>query len=512
MSKLWQSTAVISSITLISRVLGLIRDVVIVNVFGAGALMDAFLIAFKVPSFFRKLFSEGAFAQAFVPVLTEYKTQRNRAELQLLIASTAGALFVITAIITCMVVLAAPWIALIFAGGFSAEKLHTTIELLRITFPYFLFITLTAFAASVLNSFEHFATPAFAPILLNICLITAALIAVPHFNGSIEVLAWGIFIAGILQFAIHMPALWRRKLLVPPRLNPQHAGVTRILKMMLPALFAVSITQLNLLLNTVFASFMRDGSVTWLYTAERMSELPIGLIGVAIATVILPKLSTQHISLDDAAFQATLDWASKLILLFGIPASIGLFMLSDNLMHAIFIQEKFTHHDAHMSAFALKALSGGVLSFMLIKIFSSGFFAKHDTKTPIRVGIIAIAVHIILSPLLIALFKQASLPLHAAPALSSSLAAFINAGMLYFYLHIKGHFTFRAHWRKIALQFTLANLVMIAGLHSLIAYFPADAVQSTRFLYLLFLCIAGAICYAVTLLIVGFNTSQLKHS
>lgn len=514
MAKLWRSTFVFSAMTMLSRVMGLIRDIVMMNVFGASALMDAFLVAFKIPSYFRRLFAEGAFSQAFVPVLTEYKTKRKLAEVQFLISCASGSLLVVLTILTAIVMTASPAVIMLFASGFEGEKFTTAVELLRITFPYLLFISMTAFAGSVLNSYNHFATPAFAPVLLNISFIVAALFVAPMLDESIKALGWAVFVAGILQFAIQIPALWHRKLLVPPRIGFKHEGVRRIMKLMLPALFGVSVTQLNLLLNTVFASYMQDGSVAWLYTAERMSELPLGIIGVAIGTVILPSLSAQQANQDEAAFKRTLDWAAKVIILIGVPASVALFMLSDTIMQAIFMQGKFTLRDAQMSGYALKALAGGVLAFMLIKIFAPGFFAKQDTKTPVKVGIIAVITNIVLSIVFIALFKYVLdiEALHAALALASSSAALVNAGLLYYFLQKDDHFKFGAHWRKLFAQYGVANLAMIAVLAVVIPLFPSDSAQVIRVMYLIGFCLLGAAAYGITLLLTGFRPHQLKPS
>lgn len=501
---------------MLSRILGLVRDVVLMNIFGAGALMDAFLVAFKIPNFLRRLFAEGAFSQAFVPVLSEYKTNKSLQEVQILISRASGSLLVILMTLTVAVIALSPLVVMLFAPGFEGDKFDLTVHLLRITFPYLLFISMTAFAGSILNSYQHFAMPAFAPVLLNICFIVAALLVAPHLEKPIMSLAWAVFVAGILQFMLQVPELWRRKLLVPPKVGFGHEGVQRILKLMLPALFGVSVTKINLLLNTIFASLMQTGSVSWLYAGERMSELPLGLIGVAIGTVILPSLSAQQAKNDTTAFKATLDWAAKVIVLVGVPASIALFMLSDIMIQALFMHGEFTARDAKMSALSLKALAGGVLAFMLIKIFAPGFFARQDTKTPVKIGIIAVVSNIVFSIVLILLFKHVlHIPQHAALALASTLAAFVNAGLLYFNLHKSNVFRFGKHWRKIILQYGMANIAMIIALFALQAYVLPNTLEISQFqrvLYLVGLCLVGAVCYGVALLLTGFRPSQLKQT
>ncbi len=364
--------------TMLSRILGLVRDMVLMGVFGAGGLMDAFLVAFKIPNFLRRLFAEGAFSQAFVPILTEYKETRSFNEVQLLISRVSGVLSSILLVLTVVVILLAPQVVYVFAPGFAGDttKFNAATELLRLTFPYLLFISMTAFFGSILQSYGRFAAPAFAPVLLNLCMIGGALLVSPLLDKPIMALGYAVALSGLLQLLLQLPQLWQQKLLVPPSLGFGDEGVRRILKLMLPAIFGVSVTQINLLLSTVFASLMIAGSVSWMYAAERLSELPLGLIGVAIGTVILPSLSSSRAKSDHDTFKKTMDWAARLIIVIGLPASLAMFVLSDVLMDALFVRGQFTHQDALMSGVALKALSGGILGFMLIKIFAPAFFCR----------------------------------------------------------------------------------------------------------------------------------------
>ena len=512
-SRLFRSTMVVSSMTMLSRVLGLVRDVVLLGVFGAGGLMDAFLVAFKIPNFLRRLFAEGAFSQAFVPVLSEYKEKYSLQQVQILISRTSGALLLVLSMLTVLVILIAPWVVTLFAPGFAEQpdKFAITAELLRLTFPYLLFISMTAFASGILQSYGRFAAPAFAPVLLNLCMIGGALIFAPMFDTPIMALGYAVAIAGLLQFLIQLPQLWQQKLLVAPKVDFKHEGVRRILKLMLPAIFGVSVTQINLLLNTVFASLMIGGSVSWLYAAERMSELPLGLIGVAIGTVILPSLSKSEAQKDDVSFKKTIDWAARLIILVGVPASAALFILADVLMQALFLRGEFTLRDSQMSALALRSMAGGILGFMLIKIFAPAFFARQDTKTPVKIGIISVFANMIFSVVFIGIFYFLEMPLHGGLALATTGAAFVNAGLLYYFLYQREIFRFGSHWKKLFAQFAIATSAMIAALYVMLPYFPTDEAQWQRIIALLVMCAVGAAVYGVVLLATGFRPRQLKH-
>ncbi|MGP5062059.1 murein biosynthesis integral membrane protein MurJ [Psychrobacter celer] len=512
-SRLFRSTMVVSSMTMLSRILGLVRDVVLLGVFGAGGLMDAFLVAFKIPNFLRRLFAEGAFSQAFVPVLSEYKEKYSLQQVQILVSRTSGALLLVLSMLTVLVILIAPWVVTLFAPGFAdqPDKFAITAELLRLTFPYLLFISMTAFASGILQSYGRFAAPAFAPVLLNLCMIGGALIFAPMFDTPIMALGYAVAIAGLLQFLIQLPQLWQQKLLVAPKVDFKHEGVRRILKLMLPAIFGVSVTQINLLLNTVFASLMIGGSVSWLYAAERMSELPLGLIGVAIGTVILPSLSKSEAQKDDVSFKKTIDWAARLIILVGVPASAALFILADVLMQALFLRGEFTLRDSQMSALALRSMAGGILGFMLIKIFAPAFFARQDTKTPVKIGIISVFANMIFSMVFIGIFYFLEMPLHGGLALATTGAAFVNAGLLYYFLYQREIFRFGSHWKKLFAQFAIATSAMIAALYVMLPYFPTNEAQWQRIIALLVMCAVGAAVYGVVLLATGFRPRQLKH-
>ena len=365
---LLRSSAVVSLMTLLSRVLGMVRDVVVAAYFGSGAAADAFFVAFKIPNFLRRLFAEGAFAQAFVPVLSEYREKYSPAQVKQLIDRTAGMLGLVLTALTALCVVASPYLIMLFAPGFRGEpsKLQLAGELLAITFPYLLLISLTAFCGSILNSFGRFAVPSFTPVLLNLSLIGATLFLTPFFAEPVMALAWGVFIAGVAQLLFQLPFLARMQLLPVPRLVPGDPGVKRIMLLMLPALFGVSVSQINLLLDTVLASFLATGSVSWLYYADRLTELPLGAFGIAIGTVILPSLSRQHAAQDPKAFSATLDWALRMVLLVGVPAALALALLAEPLIATLFLRGAMTSEAVVQSAAALQAYALGVLTFMLI--------------------------------------------------------------------------------------------------------------------------------------------------
>ena len=510
---LWRSTVIVSAMTMLSRILGLVRDVVLLNVFGAGKDFDTFVVAFRIPNFFRRLFAEGAFSQAFIPVLTEYKTSRTHAEVQILISRVFGCLLTAMSLLTFVAMVAAPAIIYIYAPGFhnDPEKFELAVDMFRLTIPYLLFMSLTAFASSILNSYGSFASPAFSPVLLNVAMIAGAWGLTPYMAEPIMALGWAVVVAGVLQLAIQIPELWSKNLLIPPKVDFKHEGVDRILKLMLPALFGVSVTQINLLLNTIWASFMQDGSVSWLYSAERMTELPLGLIGVAIGTVILPSLSARHAEQDQAKFKSMIDWAAKIIMLVGIPASIALFMLSTPIIQALFQRGEFTLEDTRMTALALQCMSAGVISFMLIKVFAPGFYAQQDTKTPVRVGLMAVAANAILNVIFIGLFKLIDWHAeHMALAMASSGSALVNAGMLYFYLHKRNIYRFGAHWKKLGLQYTVANITMIAALWYGLTWYQGDISQWLRIVEVTGLCVIGVIAYVIGLFAMGFRPRHLK--
>ena len=508
-SRLWRSTFIVSAMTLLSRIAGLVRDMVFMNLFGAGKLMDAFLVAFKIPNFLRRLFAEGAFSQAFVPVLSDVRAQRGDDAVRQLINHVAGTLTLIIGSLTAVAMVFSPAIIFIFAPGFhdDAVRFDLAADMLRITFPYLLLISLTAFAGGILNTYGRFGASSFTPVLLNLTMIACAIWLAPLLTTPIMALAWGVLIAGIVQLGFQWLPL--RQINLVPRFKPnfKDPDVKRILTLMLPAMFGVSVSQINLLLDTILASFLVAGSVSWLYTAERLTELPLGLIGIAVATVILPTLSTKHAEKSDAEFRATIDWALKVIFMVGVPASLAMGILAEPLLASLFHHGQFDRTDVVKSAMALQALSGGILAFMLVKVFAPAFYARQDIKTPVRIGIIAMVANMVFNLMLVWHLE------HVGVSLASTLSAFLNAGLLYKGLHEKGIYRFGRHWLKLAVRFALANAVMVAVL---LAITPDSqwwlANQSwSRVGWVLLICAGGAASYGVALLAVGFRPHELRH-
>ncbi len=506
---LLRSGALVSVMTLLSRVLGLMRDIVIAGLFGAGAGADAFFVAFKIPNFLRRLFAEGAFNQAFVPVLSEYRSQRDRASGRGPIDSLAGTLGLTLTGITLLAIVAAPLLVWVFAPGFSQlpEKQALTAEMLRITFPYLLLISLTAFAGSILNSYDRFAVPAFTPVLLNLSLIGAALWLTPYMDEPVMALAWGVLIAGCAQLFFQLPFLARIGLMPRPKVRWKDEGVRRIMKLMAPALFGVSVSQINLLLDTVLASFLISGSVSWLYYSDRLVELPLGVFGIAVATVILPSLSTKHAEKSGEAFAKTLDWAVRMILLIAVPAALALTILAEPLLFTLFQYGAMTVHDVDMAALSLRAYAVGLLAFMLIKVLAPGFYARLDTKTPVKIGIIAMVANMVFNLLLVFWLD------HAGLALATSLSAFLNAGLLWYSLRRDGVFVWQVGWGRYLMQLIPAAAVMVALLVWLMPGVEqwAGFGWQQRALWLGALVVAGGGSYLIMLVLAGLRLRHIRH-
>jgi putative peptidoglycan lipid II flippase len=455
---LLQSSGIVGLMTMLSRVFGLIRDMVVANYFGASASADAFFVAFKIPNFFRRLFAEGAFSQAFIPVLSEYRTQKTEREVRQLANSVAGVLGGILFVITFLAIMGAPWLTALFAPGFMDDpvKYALATEMLRITFPYLFLISLTAFAGSILNSYGYFAVPAFTPVLLNLVLIASAVWLTPLFDTPIIGLAWGVFIAGATQLFFQFPFLLKMGLLPRPRFDYQHEGVKRIFTLMVPALFGVSVSQINLLLDTILASFLQTGSVSWLYYSDRLAELPLGIFGIAIATVILPSLSRQHASQSRQEFSDTLDWALRIVILMGVPAALALIVLAEPLLTALFYYGALTQHDVYMSALSLQAYALGLLAFMLIKVLAPGYFSRQDMKTPVKIGIWAMAANMVFNLILIWPLQ------HTGLALATAISSWMNALWLLSGLVKRDVYHRSPGWGLFGLRILLANVVMVA--------------------------------------------------
>src|SRR6201991_5022527 len=394
-----------SGATFIPRVLGLVREQAIAYAFGANAATDAFWVAFRIPNFLRRLFAEGSFSVAFVPVFTEVKEKQSHEELKQLVARTAGTLGGVLLVVTALGVLGAGWVARGFAPGSIDEpvKLALTTDLLRITFPFLFFVSLTALAGGVLNSFHKFGLPALTPVILNLCMIAGALWLAPHLETPIMALGWAIFAAGILQLLVQLPALKSLDLLSLPRWGWNHPDVRRIMRLMVPTLFGSSVAQINLLLDTLIAAHLIDGSQSWLSQADRFLELPLGVFGVALGTVILPSLSRHHVATDGAGFSRALDWGLRITLLIAVPAMFALMLLSEPLVATLFQHGKFTAFDTRMSSLSITALSFGLPAFALVKVLLPAFYSRQDTKTPVRAGVASLVLNMVFNGLFLLL-------------------------------------------------------------------------------------------------------------
>ncbi len=467
---LLKALVTVSGMTMISRVLGFVRDAVIARAFGAGLYTDAFFVAFKLPNLLRRVFAEGAFSQAFVPVLAEYKEKRGEADTRELLASVTGVLALALVVVTALGMLAAPWVIWVTAPGFvdDGDKYALTASLLRITFPYILFISLASLASSVLNTFNRFSIPAFTPTLLNVSFIIFAAWLAPYFDPPVMALGWAVFAGGILQLAFQLPALRRLGMLPRPRLNLRDPGVRRIVTHMGPAIFAVSISQISLVINTIFASFLVSGSVSWMYYADRLMEFPTGVLGVALGTILLPSLSRHAAGGNPETFSRLLDWGIRLSVLLAVPCAVGLAVMAEPLIATLFMYGKFTAHDMDMTRMALLAYAVGLLGLILVKVLAPGFYARQNLKTPVKIALITLTATQLMNLALIGPLK------HAGLALSIGLAACLNAGLLLRQLRVHGIYRPQAGWAGFVLRVGLAvggmAMFLLAGLN----WLPVD--------------------------------------
>src|SRR5215469_5018674 len=460
---LFKATSLVGGMTLISRILGFARDVVLARYFGAGAVMDAFTMAFKIPNFGRRTFGEGAFSLAFVPVLSEYKVTRSHEEVKLLTDRVAGSLGVALLVVTAVGVLGAPVVMWIFAPGFSnyPDKYALSVEMLRVTFPYLMFISLTAMAGGILNTYNRFWVQSFTPVLLNICMILATIYLAPHLAQPGMALAWGVFIAGLVQLAFQLPFLARIGLLPRPRLGETHEAVGRIMRLMLPTVFSSSVAQVNLLVDSLIASFLATGSVSWLYYADRMMEFPLGIFSIALGTVLLTTLAQHHALKNGVGFSATLDWAFRITAVIVLPAAMGLLVFSGPLLTTLFNYGAFDAHDTLMVTWALTTYSMGLLSFTMVKVLLPAYYARHDSRTPFRTALVAVAANLVFNLLITVPWARAGyIAPHAGLALSTSMASFVNAWQLYHGLRKDGVYIPTEGWRMLLLRVFVASGVM----------------------------------------------------
>ena len=508
------SSFVVSMGTMLSRVLGLVRDVVLANLLGAAPNADAFFVAFKIPNFLRRLFAEGAFAQAFVPVLTETREQGSHDAVKALVNRVAGVLGGSLFVLTALAMVMAPWVALIFAPGFSRDvaKLALTADLIVWTFPYLFFISLTGFCGAILNTYGRFAVPAYTPVLLNLSLIAAAVFWAPTMPEPALGLAMGVMLAGVLQLLFQLPSLHALKLTPKPVWDTQDAGVRKILMLMVPALFGVSVSQINLLFDTVLASLLPNGSVAWLYYSDRLTELPLGVFAIAIATVILPALSALNTRAAADEFSQTLTWAVRNVLLIAVPATVALWLLAEPILTALFQYGAFTTNDVTMAAASLRAYTLGLGAFMLIKVLAPGYYARQDMKTPVKIGIAAMVSNMVLNVLFVFPLMWYFDMGHVGLALATSASAWINAALLYRGLRrggipLTGVFDIRYMVRLLVAVTVMAGVIYVS-VPDLRDWFAAD--MSWRVTRLLMIVTAGAVSFAGVLALLGLRVAEIK--
>ncbi|SIQ57133.1 putative peptidoglycan lipid II flippase [Aquipseudomonas alcaligenes] len=508
---LLKSLAAVSSLTMVSRVLGFVRDTLIARIFGAGVASDAFVVAFKLPNLLRRIFAEGAFSQAFVPILAEYKTQQGEEATRTFLAYVAGLLTLVLALVTLLGMLAAPWIVWVSAPGFAdePERFALTVDLLRVTFPYILLISLSSLVGAVLNTWNRFSVPAFVPTLLNVSMIIFTVWLAPYFDPPIMALGWAVLVGGLAQFLWQLPALKQVGMLVLPRLSLRDTGVWRVLRQMGPAIFGVSVGQISLIINTIFASFLVAGSVSWMYYADRLMELPSGVLGVALGTILLPALAKTYASADRSDYSKLLDWGLRLCFLLVLPCTLALAIIAEPLIVSLFQYGKFTAHDSAMTQQALVAYSVGLLALILVKILAPGFYAQQDIRTPVRIAIVSLLATQAMNALFVFIFELQ----HAGLALSISLAACLNAGLLYWQLCRKRIYLPQPGWAKFLAKLALAVLVMAAVLVVVMHFMPAwgEGGMLLRLLRLGVLVVAGASAYFAVLALLGFRPRDFSR-
>lgn len=516
--KLIKSGLIVSAMTLISRVLGLVRDIVIAKTFGASPLADAFLFANKIPNFLRRLFAEGAFAQAFVPVLSEYQTkdaEQGSNETRQLIAHVSGTLGVLVTLVTLVGMIASPLFVMLFGPGWfvdwlndgpKASQFDLASSLLKITFPYLWFISFTALSGAILNTLGKFAVSSFSPVLLNVAIITCAIYLSPLMDNPAYGLAWGVFIGGFAQFLLQIPFLHAAGVLVKPKWAWREKGVVKIRKLIVPALFGVSVTQINLLLDSVIATLLVSGSISSLYFADRLLEFPLGLFGIGIATVILPSLSALHSKKNNQEFSDTVAWGLKIVSLFGWPAMAGLIVLAQPIIMVMFMGGKFTEQTVLNVSYALFAYMSGLISFMFIKILAPAYYARQDTKTPVKIGIKCVLANMIFNLCLAPFFGYIGL------AMATTLSATMNAFLLYKGLKSTDVFRLTSAVKWLILKLVVAALIMAGVVHWSSPAFEFWLLMSfSEQLAQLLLSISfGVISYFCCIVLMGIKTADFK--
>jgi putative peptidoglycan lipid II flippase len=513
--KLALKTSLVSGMTLLSRILGLVRDIVFARFFGAGILMDAFLVAQRIPNMLRRFFAEGAFSAGFVPVMARYKERHDHGDARDYVNAMAGTFGVVLFVVTLLGVIGAPVLVLIVAPGFVGDggDFDLAALMLRFTFPYLFFVSLTAFAGGVLNTYGRFGVPAFTPVILNVVLIAAAIWAAPLLEQPIMALAYAIFVAGVAQLLFQLPFLAKIHALPRPRWRPRHEGVRRAFRLMVPAIFGSSVAQINVLLSGIIASLLPVGSISYLYYSDRLMEFPLGLFGIALATVTLPYLSRLWASEERRQFSATLDWSMRIAVLIAVPAAIGLIVLAAPLVITLFYGGEFDARSVDMTVLALQAYAVGLVGFSFVKVLAPAFFAREDTRTPVRIAVAALIVNLVLgSSAAWYLTVQGYAGPHAALAGATSIAAVLNAVLLYLGLRRAEVIDHGPGWTAMLARVLVASgtmIVVLWALHRTSAWW-IDAALGERVVWLAVSVGAGAGAYFVALFVLGMRPAQFR--
>lgn len=513
---LFRSAATVSSFTLLSRITGLLRDVLIASSFGAGPLTDAFWVAFRIPNLLRRLFAEGAFSQAFVPILGQARNTQSAEAVRILLDRVALVLTFALMAVTLAGIVATPWVVSAIASGMRTaareQEFVAAVWMTRMMFPYIICMSLIAFASGILNTWRHFAIPAFTPVLLNISMIAASLFLTHLFSEPIYALALGVMIGGVAQLSVQWAALARLGML--PRYSLrlrqawQDSTVQYILRQMLPAILGVSVAQISLLINTNIATWLKPGSVTWLSFADRLMEFPTALLGVALGTVLLPSLSAAYARDDYDAYSGLLDWGLRLILLLGLPATIGLALLSDGLVAVLFNYGAFSAADVMQTRLAVMAYSVGLLGLLAVKILAPGFYARRDIRTPVKIALFVLILTQLFNLILVPRFA------HAGLALSIGLGASINAMALLVLLRRYKMYSPRPGWPVFMLRFLPALTAMAAVLWFVNQRFDWVALgqqPGLRIVYLLAVIALAAVTYFIALILMGFRAADFTQ-
>ena len=499
----------ISGMTLLSRILGFVRDFVIARMLGAGAVTDAFFVAFRIPNLLRRLFAEGAFSQAFVPILAEYKNKRTAQETHQLVSRVATILGLCVAGVSILGILGAPFIIWASAPGFLAnpEKFELTVSLTRLTFPYIFFMALVALAGGVLNTWSRFNIPAFTPVMLNLSFIVMALFVSPYFAVPVKALGWAVLLGGMLQLAIQLRPLAKIGMLPRFDWHWKDEGVRRVLKLMAPAILGVSASQISLLLNTIFASNLASGSVSWLYYADRLMEFPSGMLGVALGTVLLPSLSKLHAQEDHADFSNLLDWGLRLCLMLTLPAALALALLGVPLISTLFFYGQFSWEAVLQTRWALLAYSIGLTGMIMVKILAPAFYARQDVKTPVRIGMMTLVATQLMNLLFISHLQ------HAGLALSIGLSACFNAGTLWWILKKRMIYCAVPGWHlflgKLLIALFIMGCVLYFGMGEEAAWQTKSAFM--RLIHTSALVLGGMAAYFIALYALGFRLKHFKR-